>query len=81
MKVADLETQQELFYHLINQVERDYHLYFGLKSIQKGLDRTESIYDHFVFDHDNFELSFNSDSDLPQEIKDHILEVYHQIFM
>jgi hypothetical protein len=79
MKVADLEKQQEIFYQLINQVEIDYHLYFGLKSIQKKLDHTESIYDHFKLD-PVVGLIFNADSDLPEEIRDIIIKAYHQVF-
>lgn len=81
MKVADLEKQQELFYNLINQVEIDYHLYFGLKSIQKRLAHIESIYDHFKLDPETFELYFNGDSDLPEEIKDIILRTHKEIFL
>lgn len=80
MKVADLEKQEEQFYNLINQVEIDYHLYFGLKSIQKKLDNTERIYDHFKIDPETSELTFNEGSDLPQEIKDIILEHYQKMF-
>jgi hypothetical protein len=79
MKVADLEKQQEIFYQLINQVEIDYHLYFGLKSIQKKLDHTESIYDHFKLD-PVVGLIFNTDSDLPEEIRDIIIKTYDQVF-
>lgn len=81
MKVADLEKQEEQFYNLINQVEIDYHLYFGLKSIQKKLDTTERVYDHFKLDPETFELTFNEGSDLPQEIRDIIQEHHRQIFL
>lgn len=80
MKVADLQKQQELFYNLINQVEKDYHLYFGLKSIQKRLEKTESIYDHFILNPKTSVLQFKEDSDLPQEIRDVIIDSYQQIF-
>jgi hypothetical protein len=79
MKVADLEKQQEIFYQLINQVEIDYHLYFGLKSIQKRLDHTESIYDHFTLDSE-VGVVFNADSDLPEEIREIIIRTYHEVF-
>jgi hypothetical protein len=80
MKVADLQKQQELFYNLINQVEKDYYLYFGLKSIQKKLEKTESIYDHFILSPESMFLQFNTDSDLPQEIKDIIIQRYQEVF-
>ncbi|MGY0040805.1 hypothetical protein [Pedobacter sp. NJ-S-72] len=78
---ADLHKRQDLFYSVIDQIEKDYHLYFGLKSIQKKLCRTERIYDHFILSHDTFELSFDNDSDLPQEIRDLIINAYHQTFL
>jgi len=81
MKVADLQKQQELFYSLIDQVEKDYHLYFGLKSIQKRLEKTESIYDHFNLSSDTAAIHFNPDSDLPQEIRDIIINTHHQVFI
>jgi len=80
MATTDLHKRQELFYSVIDQLERDYYLYFGLKSIQKKLSQTESIYDHFVLNHDTFELSFDNDSDLPQEIRDLIIDAYCQSF-
>jgi len=80
MKVADLEKQQELFYKLINEVEVDYHLYFGLKSIQKRLENIESIYDHFSLHPETSELLFKEESDLPQEIKDIIILKHHEVF-
>lgn len=80
MTVADLEKQEEQFYNLINRVEMEYHLYFGLKSIQKKMDHTERIYDHFKLDPETFQLTFNEDSDLPQEIREVILDNYHQVF-
>ena len=52
MTAADLHKRQDLFYSVIDQVEKDYHLYFGLKSIQKKLCQTERIYDHFILSHD-----------------------------
>ncbi|MBB6500045.1 hypothetical protein [Pedobacter cryoconitis] len=81
MTAADLRNRQELFYRLIDQVEKDYYLYFGLKSIQKGLSYTESIYDHFKLSSETLGLSFNEDSDLPQEIRDLILNEYHGVFL
>lgn len=81
MTTADLHKRQELFYSAIDQVEKDYHLYFGLKSIQKKLTQTERIYDHFILNHDTFELSFDNDSDLPQEIRDLVMNAYHEIFL
>jgi hypothetical protein len=80
MKVADLHKQQELFYNLINQVEKDYHLYFGLRSIQKKLEKTESIYDHFILVTETPAIQFKEDSDLPQEIRDIIMQTYHTLF-
>lgn len=80
MTVADLETQQEIFQQLISQVETDYHLYFGLKSIQKRLDYTERIFDHFKLD-EQLGLSFNEGSDLPDEIRHEIQRVYQQVFL
>jgi hypothetical protein len=80
MTATDLHKRQELFYSIVDQVEKDYYLYFGLKSIQKKLNQTESIYDHFILNHDNFELSFDHESDLPQEIRDLIIKAYHQTF-
>jgi hypothetical protein len=80
MKVADLHKQQELFYNLINQIEKDYHLYFGLRSIQKRLDKTESIYDHFILVTEPPAIQFKEDSDLPQEIREIILQAYHTLF-
>ena len=80
MKVADLQKQQELFYNLINQIELDYHLYFGLKSIQKKLDKTESIYDHFIFSADTPAIQFKDESDLPQEIRDVIMLTFKRLF-
>lgn len=72
--------QQEIFFSTINDVEKDYQLYFGLKSIQKGLDQIESIYDHFKFDKETCELYFTEGSDLPEEIRVLILKAYHEIF-
>jgi len=80
MRVADLQKQQELFYNLINQVEKDYHLYFGLKSIQKRLEKTESIYDHFILNPETSAIKFKDESDLPQEIRDAILVIYKEVF-
>ena len=80
MKVADLETKKEIFHQLISQVENDYRLYFGLKSIQKKLDYTESIYDHFQLDAEDG-LTFNEESDLPKEIRDEVLQVYGQVYL
>jgi len=81
MTAADLRNRQELFYRLIDQIEKDYYLYFGLKSIQKGLSYTERIYDHFKFSSDTLEINFNPGSDLPQEIRDLILNEYHEVFL
>ena len=81
MRVADLQKQQEIFYDLINQVEKDYHLYFGLKSIQKRLEKTESIYDHFVLNSETSSILFKEESDLPQEIRDAIIVVHQQVFI
>lgn len=80
MTAADVLKRQESFYTIIDQIERDYYLYFGLKSIQKKLSQTESIYDHFILEHNTFELSFDKESDLPQEIRDLIISAYHQTF-
>ena len=81
MRVADLQKQQEIFYNLINQVEKDYHLYFGLKSIQKRLEKTESIYDHFVLNSETSSILFKEESDPPQEIRDAIIVVHQQVFI
>ncbi|KIO76318.1 hypothetical protein TH53_15285 [Pedobacter lusitanus] len=81
MTAADLHKRQELFYSVIDQVEKDYYLYFGLKSIQKKLTHTESVYDHFILNHDTFELSFDKESDLPQEIRDLIISAYQETFL
>ncbi|QNK61832.1 hypothetical protein H7F33_14890 [Pedobacter sp. PAMC26386] len=80
MTAADLQKRQDLFYSVIDQIEIDYYLYFGLKSIQKKLSVTERIYDHFILSHDTFELSFDKESDLPEEIRDLILNAYHERF-
>lgn len=80
MTAVDLQKRQKLFYSIIDQVEKDYHLYFGLKSIQKRLSQTERIYDHFILDHQSFELSFYPESDLPQEIRDLILNAHYETF-
>lgn len=80
MTAVDLQKRQKLFYSIIDQVEKDYHLYFGLKSIQKRLSQTERIYDHFILDHQSFKISFYPESDLPQEIRDLILDACHQTF-
>lgn len=77
METAD---QQEMFYNAINELERDYQLYFGLKSIQKGLNHIERIYDHFRIDPDTRELYFIDNSDLPEEIKGLILKTYNGFF-
>lgn len=81
MKVADLQKQQELFYDLINQIEKDYHLYFGLKSIQKRLEKTESIYDHFILNPGTAILQFKENSDLPQEIRDIVISIHKRVFV
>lgn len=80
MTAVDLQKRQKLFYSIIDQVEKDYHLYFGLKSIQKRLSQTERIYDHFILDHQSLEISFYPESDLPQEIRDLVLDAHHQTF-
>lgn len=77
METAD---QQEMFYNAINELERDYQLYFGLKSIQKGLNHIESIYDHFKLDQDTNELYFMDNTDLPDEIKAQITKSYNEFF-
>jgi hypothetical protein len=77
METAD---QQEMFYNAINELERDYQLYFGLKSIQKGLNHIESIYDHFKLDQETNELYFLTDSDLPDEIREDIKKTYNAFF-
>ena len=79
MTAVDLQKRQELFYSIIDQVEKDYHLYFGLKSIQKRLSQTERIYDHFILDQ-SFGIFFYPESDLPQEIRDLILDARNQTF-
>lgn len=80
MATAELQKQQELFYNLINKIETEYHLYFGLKSIQKRLNHTESIYDHFVLNIHQPELCFKKESDLPEEIREIVLATYQQVF-
>ena len=80
MRMANLRAQQDLFNQLINRVETSYHLYFGLKSIQKGLMQPESIHDHFNFDCETCVFCFREGSDLPQEIREVILQAYQQVF-
>jgi len=72
--------QQKIFFSAVNEVEKDYQLYFGLKSIQKGLDKIESIYDHFRFEEETREIYFTDSSDLPEEIRVLILKAYREIF-
>jgi len=79
MKNADLTSQENMFYSLINEIEKEYYIYFGLKAIQKSLE-TERIYDHFILDSTTGQLNFLTNSDLPQEIREVILSAYQKIF-
>lgn len=81
MNAAKGQTQQEQFLQMINEVEKDYHLYFGLKAIQKGLLHPESICDHFRLDNETCAFCFRDESDLPQEIREIILHAYQCIFI
>jgi ATP-dependent Lon protease len=80
MNAIGLNNQEEVFYNLMNEIEKEFYLYFGLKSIQKGLDRTESILDHFKIDKKTRKLNFYLESDLPEEIKRMIVAAYQQVF-
>lgn len=80
MDTVNVQTQQKSFFEMINELEMDYHLYFGLKSIQKGLLKAERIYDHFKLNMETLDLSFSVHSDLPQEIRERILYTYHTVF-
>jgi len=81
MEPTELKKLEELFYSMINKVEKEYQLYFGLKSIQKKLNTIESIYDHFNLNKETLEFRFRKESDLPQEIRTLIIEVYQQVFL
>jgi len=81
MEPTELKSLQELFYDKIKSIEEEYHLYFGLRSIQKRLDCTESICDHFNLNCETLEFCFQQESDLPQEIKDTITHTYQQVFL
>ena len=79
MKNADLTSQENMFYSLINEIEKEYYIYFGLKAIQKSLE-TERIYDHFILDSNTGQLNFLTNSDLPEEIREMILSAYQRFF-
>ncbi len=81
MEPAELKKLEQLFYNMINKVEKEYQLYFGLRSIQKKLDGVESIYDHFNLNGETLEFCFQKESDLPQEIRDNITLAYQEIFL
>jgi len=81
MNAVSLNNQEEIFYNLINGIEKEFYLYFGLKSIQKGLNRTESIYDHFKIDKKTLKLNFDMESDLPEEIRKMVVSAYQQVFL
>lgn len=80
MDTVNVQTLQQSFFEMINELEMDYHLYFGLKSIQKGLLKAERIYDHFKLNKETLDISFTVHSDLPQEIREKILHTYHIVF-
>lgn len=77
---SDMQAQQTLFNQLINEVENNYHLYFGLKSIQKGLVQPERIHDHYNFDCETCVFCFREESDLPQEIREIVFQTYCRVF-
>lgn len=81
MEPAEFKKLEELFYHMINKVEQEYYLYFGLRSIQKKSSCIESIYDHFTLNEETQVFSFQKGSDLPQEIRDTITHAYQQVFI
>ncbi|HEY0177054.1 MAG TPA: hypothetical protein VGC08_11795 [Pedobacter sp.] len=81
MEADELKKLRELFHITINNVEMEYSFYFCLNSIQKGLSRIESIYDHFKLDQETLEFRFKLDSDLPAELKEIISNTYHRIFL
>jgi len=81
MEPAEFKKLEELFYCMINKVEKEYYLYFGLKSIQKQSSCEERIYDHFILDKETQEIHFRKESDLPLEIRDIITNAYEQVFL
>jgi len=81
MEATDQQNLRELFYSTINKIELDYSLYFGLKSIQKGLSHIESIYDHFKLDVETLEFGFKLESDLPEEIRSSVCHAYEDVFL
>jgi hypothetical protein len=80
MDALELQRLRVSFFSIINNVEMEYSYYFCLHSIQKGLDRIESIYDHFRLDQETLEFHFKLDSDLPLAIREIIWDTHQQIF-
>lgn len=81
MKDADPKSQTELFYDLVDEIEKEYYLYFGLKTIQKGLDKDERIYDHFTLNERDHQLQFLAASDLPDEIRSMLICAHQKVFL
>jgi len=81
MNLSAFKDQHIMFINIIDDIEKEYYLYFGLKTIQKQLDSTERIYDHFKIDRDIQLLTFNKDSDLPEEIRELVFKAFDQVFI
>lgn len=80
MEAIDLQKLHLSFFSVINNLEMEYSFYFCLSSVQKGLDHIESIYDHFKLDQETLEFNFKLNSDLPDAIRQVILNTHQQIF-
>lgn len=80
MEAAELQKLHVSFFNVINNLEMEYSYYFCLHSVQKGLDKIESIYDHFKLDLETLEVDFCVNSDLPAAIREIICNTHQQIF-